>query len=132
MKEEYLRSVGALLDCSVPERKRLLGRLESAVNAYLEDTPDADETELMKNFGVPEACAAQLLEECDPSAVADVRRKRKHRNRILVATLVVLLTLALGIAAYLWSNGGLVVIDTTSHRLPEDQHRGEIIYDYID
>lgn len=132
MKEAYLRSVGALLDCPAAERERLLGRLEGAVSAYLEDAPDAGETELMKNFGTPEACAAQLLEECDPAAVADVRRMRKRRNRILIAALAVLLALAVAVAAYLWSTGGLVMIETTSHRLPGDQHRGEIIYDYID
>lgn len=134
MREKYLRSVGKLLDCSSAERKRLLERLGNAVDAYLEDTPGAGETELMENFGSPEVCAARLLEECDPAVVADVRRRRKRRNRILVAVLTVLLALAVGVAVYLWSNGGLVIVETTHYEngFPEDIHRGQIIYDYED
>lgn len=134
MREKYLRSVGKLLDCSPAERKRLLERLGNAVDAYLEDAPDADETELMENFGSPEVCAARLLEECDPAALADIRRKRKCRNRILVAVLLVLLVLAVGVAAYLWSNGGLVIIETTHYEngFPEDIQWDQVIYDYED
>lgn len=127
MKEAYLRSVGALLDCPAKERERLLGRLEGAVSAYLEDAPDAGEAELMGSFGSPEVCAARLLEECDPAAVADVRRRRKRRNRILVAALAALLALTLGVAAYLWSHGGLVVIETKEYA---NRPTGQVHYDY--
>ena len=70
MKEQYLDSVRALLDCPQGERERLLSRLGQAVSAYLEDAPEAGEPELAANFGTPEECAARLLEECDPGAVA--------------------------------------------------------------
>lgn len=132
MKEGYLRSVGALLDCPAKERERLLERLEDAVSAYLEDAPDAGKTELMENFGAPEVCAARLLEECDPAAVADTRRRRKRRNRILIAVLAVLLALAVGAAAYLWSNGGLVVIETKEYvnGFPEDIERDKVTYHF--
>lgn len=132
MKEAYLRSVGALLDCPVKERERLLERLEDAVSAYLEDAPDAGETELMENFGAPEVCAVQLLAECDPMAVADARRRRKRHNRILIAALTVLLALAVSVAAYLWSNGGLVVIETKEYvnGFPEDITRGGVTYHF--
>lgn len=115
MREKYLRSVGKLLDCSSAQRKRLLERLGNAVDTYLMDAPDAGETELMENFGAPEVCAARLLEECDPAAMANFRQRRKRRNRILVAALTVLLALSLGVAAYLWSHGGLVVIETKEY-----------------
>lgn len=134
MKEKYLRSVGRLLDCSSAERKRLLERLGNAVDAYLEDAPNAGEAELRENFGAPEVCAARLLEECDPAEMADIRRRRTRRSRILVAVLAALLALAVGVAAYLWSNGGLVIIETTHYEngFPDDIHRGQIIYDYED
>lgn len=127
MKEAYLHSVGALLDCPAEERERLLERLGGAVNAYLEDEPDAGEAELMENFGAPEVCAARLLEECAPAALADVRRREKRRNRILIATLTVLLALAVGVAAYLWSNGGLVIIEIRENAA---RATGQIYYDY--
>ena len=110
MKEQYLDSVRALLDCPQGERERLLSRLGQAVSAYLEDAPEAGEPELAANFGTPEECAARLLEECDPGAVAAERRKKKKRHRLTVAVLAVLLAVMVGITAYLWSNGGFVVI----------------------
>lgn len=110
MKEQYLDSVRVLLDCPQGERERLLARLGQAVAAYLEDVPEAGERELVVSFGTPAACAAQLMEECDPGAVAAERRKKKKRHRITVAVLAALLAVTLGVAAYLWANGGLVII----------------------
>lgn len=134
MKEQYLDSVRVLLDCPQGERERLLSRLGQAVAAYLEDAPEAGERELLASFGTPEECAARLLEECDPGAVAAERRKKKKRHRITVAVLAALLAVTVGVAAYLWANGGLVVIRTHDdppnywNSLPPDG----IIYDYND
>lgn len=134
MKEQYLDSVRALLDCPQGERERLLSRLGQAVSAYLEDAPEAGEPELAANFGTPEECAARLLEECDPGAVAAERRKKKKRHRITVAVLAVLLAVMVGITAYLWSNGGLVIIRLGKavpdpiRNLPDNQ----VTYNYDD
>lgn len=128
MKEQYLDSVRALLDCPQGERERLLSRLGQAVSAYLEDAPEAGEPELAANLGTPEECAARLLEECDPGAVAAERRKKKKRHRITVAVLAVLV----GITAYLWSNGGFVVI-RLGDAIPESVRNlppNTVIYDY--
>lgn len=128
MKEQYLDSVRALLDCPQGERERLLSRLGQAVSAYLEDAPEAGEPELAANFGTPEECAARLLEECDPGAVAAERRKKKKRHRITVAVLAVMV----GITAYLWSNGGFVVI-RLGDAIPESERNlppNTVIYDY--
>ena len=131
MKEQYLDSVRALLDCPQGEQERLLSRLGQAVSAYLEDAPEAGEPELAANFGTPEECAARLLEECDPGAVAAERRKKKKRHRITVA---VLLAVMVGITAYLWSNGGLVIIrlgkavPDSIRNLPDNQ----VTYNYDD
>lgn len=132
MKEQYLDSVRVLLDCSQGERERLLSRLGQAVSAYLEDAPEAGEPELAANFGTPEECAARLLEECDPGAVAAERRKKKKRHRITVAVLAVLLAVMVGITAYLWSNGGFVVI-RLGDAIPESERNlppNTVIYDY--
>lgn len=133
-EQQYLDSVQALLDCPQGERERLLSRLGQAVAAYLEDVPEAGERELVANFGTPAACAAQLMEECDPGAVAAERRKKKKRHRITVAALAALLAVTVGVAAYLWANGGLVIIRLRDHdpsfweSLPSDH----VIYDYDD
>lgn len=134
MKEQYLDSVRVLLDCPQGERERLLSRLGQAVSAYLEDAPEAGEQELLANFGTPEECAARLLEECPPEAVAAERRKKKKRHRITVAVLAALLAVTVGVASYLWANGGLVIIQLRNHdpKSWENLPPNHVTYDYDD
>ena len=62
MKEQYLDSVRALLDCPQGERERLLSRLGQAVSAYLEDAPEAGEPELAcPHDAAPPFCCARVL-----------------------------------------------------------------------
>lgn len=135
MKETYLQSVRSLLDCPASERERLMARLEGAVSAYLEDVPDAAEGDLIANFGAPEDCAAQLLEECAPAAVAAERQRQKRRARIALAVLAAVLVVAVCLVIHMWSNGGLVVIETTHYTdgIPEwfpTDGEGSITYHY--
>lgn len=127
-EQQYLDSVQALLDCPQGERERLLTRLGQAVAAYLEDVPEAGERELVANSGTPAACAAQLMEECDPGAVAAERRQHRHGDP------VALLAVTLGVAAYLWANGGLVIIRLRDHdpSFWESLPSSGVIYDYDD
>lgn len=131
MKERYLHSVCILMDCPPKEKDRLLSRLSNAITAYLEDVPESSEAELFANFGTPEDCAAHLLEECAPRVVIEERRKKTHHHRILATVLSVLLAVALGLAVYLWSNGGLVIIKTGG-KLPDSVKQNQIIYNYDD
>ena len=134
MKEAYLHSVRHFLDCPQAEQERLLRQMDGAVSAWLEDNPDADETELIKSFGSPEICAARLLEECGPMEIVGERRKRTCRTRVLIAVLAVLLILAIGSAIYLFRQGGLVIIEHTRYgeNFPEDLPMDQIIYHYDD
>ena len=132
MKERYLRSIRNLLDCPSNEKERLLHRLDSAVAAYLEDVPDADEPDLVSVFGTPEDCAARLLEECTPGAITAERRKRNHRRHVLIAVLAVLLVIVTGITAYLCSNGGLTIIHVSRMPDPQDLSPGYVSYGYKD
>lgn len=134
MKASYLHSVRRLLDCPAAERERLLRQLDRAVGAWIEDNPCADKAELAKTFGTPEVCAARLLEECDSTVVTDERRKRKLRTRVLIVVLTILLLAAVGIAAYLWSNGGLVIIEHVRYgeNFPDDLPMDQTIYHYDD
>ena len=115
MKQAYLRAVQRGLEDAPPEdRERLLKRLTEAISAYLEEDPDATEADIIKAFGTPEACAAELLEECDPTKVAAVRRKRKMRLYVAIAALAVL---AAAVAAALLLRGGseIPLADAFSH-----------------
>lgn len=134
MKERYLHSVRILMDCPPKERERLLSRLNNAVTAYLEDVPEADETDLIANFGTPADCAVKLSAECAPKVVLAERQKKIRHHRVLVIILSVLLTIVIGIAAYLWFNGGLVIIKTDrwTPDLLKELPSNHIIYDYND
>lgn len=135
MKERYLHSVRILMDCSPEEKERLLSRLSNALAAYFEDVPDADEKALIANFGTPEECAARLLDECTPTTVAIERQKKSRKHRVLMTILAVLLVITTGVALYLWSNGGLVII-STYHNVPPDYWdtipSNHVIYAYDD
>jgi len=112
--EAYLRAVRrGLADAPAEDRERLMKRLAEAVNAYLEEDPEAGEADIVKAFGTPEDCAAELLNECDPARVAAVRRKR--RLYIVVAVLVIAVLIA---AVVLHFRGGAEVplaSDSFSH-----------------
>ena len=112
MIEWYLHSVRVLMDCPAKERERLLTRLGSAITAYMEDFPEADEKDLPYHFGQPAYWASCLLDDCTNEIVAAGRQRRVKRRRIMVGTLAALLVIASGIALYFWVNGGLVIIDS--------------------
>lgn len=128
MKESYLQSVRFLLDCPSAERERLMAQLSGAVAAYLEDTPEATEADLIANFGTPEDCAAWLLEDCDPEVMAAERRRRRRFMRICITVLFALLIVAGCILFHMWKNGGLVVIETTHYEneFPQNFQMGQV------
>lgn len=133
MKETYLRLVQEHLDCPEEERRRLLGRLEKAADAYLAEEPEA--ADLAAAFGAPADCARELLAECDAGAVAAERKKRRRRSGVVIAVLAVVLALLLGLVIHMWSNNGLVVIETTHYEdgVPEGfptGGEGQISYHY--
>ena len=87
--EAYLHAVRrGLADAPAEDRERLMKRLTEAVSAYLEEDPEAEEADIIKIFGTPEACAAELLEECDPARIAAVRRRRRIRTYAMIALLL--------------------------------------------
>lgn len=136
MKEQYLRTVQNLLDCPADIQKQLMQRLRSSVTAYLEDYPDADQSCLIQTFGTPEQCATELLSEYYPTTIAVQKKKRQHM-RLAVILLAVVLALALFAAGYLWSHGGLVVIEHTHYAdgIPEGfpmGGEGTITYHFTD
>lgn len=97
--ESYLRAVRrGLADAPAEDRERLMKRLSEAVSAYLEENPEAGERELVQAFGTPEACAAELLEECDPDRVAAVRRGRRRKLYAAIAVLAALAILLVALA----------------------------------
>lgn len=132
MRERYLQTVRSLLDCPSEARERLLFRLNNAVTTFFEDYPEASEEDLIANFGMPEDCAARLLDECAPAMIVAGRQKRDRFHHILTTVLVVVLSVAVSLSVYLWSNGGLVIIHT-DNKEPDfwgNLPASHITYDY--
>ena len=121
MKETYLQSVQAYLDCPAAEKERLMERITRAVEVYLDDMPESSMDELTAEFGSPEACAAQLLEECPPGTIAAARRSKDRKKSVLIGILGALLVLALAASIYLLANGGFVTLETVHYEdeIPE-------------
>ena len=113
--EAYLRAVRReLADAPGEDRERLMRRLTEAVSAYLEEESEATGADIIRAFGKPEECAAELLEECDPTQVAAVRRKRRLRIYRIIAALVLVAVLVLT-ALFLNGSTGEVLSEDHSH-----------------
>lgn len=109
--ETYLHAVRrGLKDAPAEDRERLMKRLTEAVYAFLEEEPEAGGADIAKAFGTPEACAAELLAECDPDRVAAVRRKRQLRLYAAIAVLAAAVVLAV-----LFFRTGSPLPDSLSH-----------------
>lgn len=132
MKEQYLRSVGRLLDCPPEQKKALLYRLDRAVTAYLEDEPDAGASGLTANFGAPEECAGRLLEECGPMAVAEEERRRTRRHRVLLAVLAVLTAAALVVSACLYDGWAVTGHGDDVPDYIKNSPKNQVTYHYDD
>lgn len=104
--EAYLRAVRrGLADAPAEDRERLMKRLTEAVSAFLEEDPEAGEADIIRAFGTPESCAAELLEECDPARVAAVRRRRRLWLYVLIAVLAAAAMAVLAVLFRRWSMG---------------------------
>ena len=121
--EGYLRAVRrGLADAPAEDRERLMKRLTEAVSAFLEENPEAVEADLIRAFGTPESCAAELLEECDPAQVAAVRRKRRLWLYALIAVLAAVVLAALALLLRRWSGGNLPVNVGDAHLFGHSGH----------
>lgn len=113
--ETYLNAVRRGLEDAPPEdRERLMRRLTEAVSAFLEENPEALEADIVRAFGSPEKCAAELLEECDPVQVAAVRKKRRMKFYAVIAALVILAVIVL-LVLFLRGGLGLPPAEAGSH-----------------
>lgn len=112
--EAYLRAVRrGLADAPAEDRERLMKRITDAVSAYLEEDPAASEPDIIRAFGTPERCAAELMAECDPARVAAVRRKR--RLYIILAAAAAAAAAALLLLSLRGGSTGTLLADNLSH-----------------
>lgn len=111
-KRDYLRRVRRCLTLPRPEKKRLLDTARQAVDAFVEENPQADDALWRSALGTPEELAAQLMEPYDLDEVNVALRK--HTRMIRIACILFLAFVVIGgiIGRYCWINREYVEITT--------------------
>lgn len=112
-RREYLRSVRQNLNCSRRERSRLMDTARRAVDAFLEDNPNAGPGEWTAALGTPEELARALLGSGGADTALRFQRTRVRRYRVAVLVIGVLLCLLLAFCCWFYMNEGYVQVKTT-------------------
>lgn len=112
-RHSYLRAVKRHLICPKEERTRLLDTASRAVDAFLEENPQADEAAWRRNLGTPEELAAELMQSSNLEAVNT--SLRKHTRTIWIACVLFLVIVAIGsaIGYWCWIHRDYVEVKTT-------------------
>ena len=112
-RREYLRSVRQNLNCSRRERSRLMDTARRAVDAFLEDNPNAGPGEWTAALGTPEELARALLGSGGADTALRFQRTRVRRYRVAVLVIGVLLCLLIAFCFWFYMNEGYVQVKTT-------------------
>ena len=111
-RREYLRSVRQNLNCSRRERSRLMDTARRAVDAFLEDNPNAGPGEWTAALGTPEELARALLGSGGADTALRFQRTRVRRYRVAVLVVGVLLCLLLAFCFWFYMNKGYIQVGT--------------------
>lgn len=130
----YCREAERKLELPSGRRKTLLAGLQQELKERFSSEGDLTLRDICEEVGSPEDTAATLMESVSLEERERYRMQKRWKIRGLIAALAVIAVLALGLIAHMWSNGGLVVIETTHYvdGFPEDLPMGEVHYDYDD
>lgn len=118
-KRDYLRRVRRCLTLPRPEKKRLLDTARQAVDAFVEENPQADDALWRSALGTPEELAAQLMEPYDLDEVNVALRK--HTRMIRIACILFLAFVVIGgiIGRYCWINRDYVEVITYEYTIED-------------
>lgn len=92
--EPYFKALKKELCCPRELQNDFLKQARQLVENCLEDFPDASVSTLEQHLGSPHELAAILMEDVDPAVLAQYRRRKQLRKRIVVAILAILFVLA--------------------------------------
>lgn len=89
--KKYYRRTSRLLKCPQKTRQRLMCELQSSVDEFLEDNPDAAPSDIVQHIGTPDQIAQDYLTSLDESELqAQISRVRTTR-RVLVVIAIALI-----------------------------------------
>lgn len=120
-KRDYLRQVRRCLALPRPEKKRLLDTARQAVDAFVEENPQADDALWRSALGTPEELAAQLMEPCDLDGVNASLRRHMCLVKIASILLIFFFVCAGIIALWYLKTGGYVEVKTYEY-IDEDEY----------
>lgn len=134
MIRDYCREVERGLELPRTRRRALLEGLRQELEEKAASAEELTGEELRREAGTPREAASFLMENISQEEQDRYRIQKRRRRRVLIAALATVAVLAACLAIHMWSNGGLVVIETTHYAdgIPEDFPRGEVRYEYDD
>lgn len=121
--DAYCQAIGRAMELPEGRKQELLDGFRQELVERFSAQAELTEETLCRTAGTPRE-AAELLMEGVPLEERDrYRCQKRRRNQALVAGLAAALLLLIGLVIHMWSNNGLVVIETTHYVdgvLPED------------
>ena len=135
-RHSYLRAVKRHLICPKEERTRLLDTASRAVDAFLEENPQADEAAWRRNLGTPEELAAELMQSSNLEAVNTSFQRHRKFLKVASILMVIFLVCAVATVIWYWKTGGYVEVKSYEYvnedEYPEPSATFHIRYDILD
>lgn len=114
--KRYYHSISKELPCPRKTRVKIMQQIQSSVNLFLEQNPDADFHDVQVHFGEPQTIALSYIEDQDAPEL--LRKMHIKRKVIAIVATTMALILAIWMSVAIWG-----VIDTN------DRNNGHIIVD---
>lgn len=114
--KRYYHSISKELPCPRKTRVKIMQQIQSSVNLFLEQNPDAGFHDVQVHFGEPQTIALSYIEDQDAPEL--LRKMHIKRKVIAIVATTMALFLAIWMSVTVWG-----IIDTN------DRDSGHIIVD---
>ncbi len=120
--KRYLRQVRAWIPVGGQMKRQILDMVQSNLQEYLEECPDAQWNDLVRRFGTPQQIASAQVEEMEAGELLQNLRIRRRVVTIAVCTAlaVVLMWASMVSAAYLEFGRGIENLTVTEGIIVEE------------
>lgn len=88
---QYYRKIRNFLPCAGKLKKRILFEIQSNVNKYLENCPDADIQQIEGHFGSPQSIAAAYVDDMNTEELLQALCIRKKIITAIISCVMVIL-----------------------------------------
>ena len=88
----YYRQIHSWLPCTWRQKNRFIRELSGNIQAFLEQTPNADMETIQERFGTPQQIASAYVDETDtPQLLKSLRIRRRIVGVVLTVAIAVLI-----------------------------------------